>query len=118
MIYLRITGGNPMALFDDVLEGGNVVTGLAIGTAALIAWPLVSPILRPLAKTAVKGGILGYREAARLCDSTVRGSGDLAREAIVELGGDATKKAAEEVGTNLAKEVVEEVAVDLAKEAV
>ena len=33
-----------MALLDDVLKGGNLMTGLAIGVGALIAWPLVSPI--------------------------------------------------------------------------
>ena len=42
-----------MALVDDVLEGGNVVTGLAIGAAALIVWPLIRPLVRPLAKTAI-----------------------------------------------------------------
>jgi hypothetical protein len=100
------TGGKPMALFDHVLESGNVVTGLAIGTVALIGWPLVSLFLRPLAKAAVKGSIVGYREATRLYDSTVRGVGDLAREAIEELGSDLAKEAVVEVGTDLAKEAV------------
>ena len=35
-----------MALFEDILNGGNLVTGLAIGAGALIAWPLVSPLVR------------------------------------------------------------------------
>ena len=59
-----------MALVDDLLEGGNVVTGLAIGAAALIVWPLIGPLVRPLAKTAIKGGISAYREATRLYDGT------------------------------------------------
>ena len=106
-----------MALLDDVLKGGNVVTGLGIGAVALIAWPLASPILRPLAKAAVKAGILGYREATKLYDGTMRGIGDLAREAIEELGGgDLAKETAEEAGTALAKEAVEEVGADLVKE--
>ena len=32
-----------MALIDDVLGGGNVVAGLAIGAAGLVAWPLMRP---------------------------------------------------------------------------
>ena len=40
-----------MALFDDIVSGGNLVTGLAIGAGALIIWPLVRPIARPIAKT-------------------------------------------------------------------
>ena len=47
-----------MALFDDILSGGNWVTGLAIGVGAVIILPLAAPIIRPLAKTAIKGGIL------------------------------------------------------------
>src|SRR5437764_15003303 len=51
-----------MALFEDipvvgeVLSGGSWVTGLAIGVGAVVVLPLVAPILRPLAKTAIKGG--------------------------------------------------------------
>jgi len=52
-------GRDQMALFDDILSGGNWVTGLAIGVGAVIILPLAAPILRPLAKTAIKGGILG-----------------------------------------------------------
>ena len=91
-----------MALVDDVLDGGNVITGLAIGAAALIVWPLV----RPLAKTAIKGGIVAYREATRLYDDTVREIGDLAKEAIEEVGPDLAKEAAVEIGAELAKEAL------------
>jgi len=58
-----------MALFDDIpvieniLGGGNWMIGLAIGVGALVVLPLAAPILRPLAKTAIKGGILAYRGA-------------------------------------------------------
>jgi hypothetical protein len=44
-----------MALVDDLLKGGIVTTGLVIGAATLIAWPLIGPLLRPVAKTAIKG---------------------------------------------------------------
>ena len=45
--------------------------------------PLVAPILRPLAKTTIKGGILAYQSAAGL----VEGIGDLVAEAAAESGG-------------------------------
>jgi hypothetical protein len=69
-----------MALFDDILSGGNWVTGVAIGVGAVVILPLAAPILRPLAKTAIKGGILAYRGAAGL----VEGIGDLVAEAVAE----------------------------------
>ena len=45
-----------MALFDDILSGGNLVTGVALGVGAAIILPLAGPILRPLAKNVIKGG--------------------------------------------------------------
>jgi hypothetical protein len=54
-----------MALIEDVFKG-NVVTGVAIGVAALLLGPTLIPtvgrVLRPAAKTVIKGGIVAYRE--------------------------------------------------------
>lgn len=69
-----------MALFDDILSGGSWATGLAIGVGAVIILPLAVPILRPLAKTAIKGGFLAYQGAAEL----IEGIGDLVAEAVAE----------------------------------
>lgn len=80
-----------MALSDDILSGGNWVTGLAIGVGALVVLPLAAPILRPLAKTAIKGGILAYRGAAGMLE----GLGDLVAEAAAEGGGEAAEEALE-----------------------
>jgi hypothetical protein len=80
-----------MALFDDILSGRNWVTGLAIGVGAVIILPLAAPILRPLAKTAIKGGILAYRGAAGLVD----GIGDLVAEAVTEGAGEVVEEALE-----------------------
>ena len=44
-----------MALFDDILTGGNLMTGVALGVGAAIILPLGGPILRPLAKNVIKG---------------------------------------------------------------
>jgi hypothetical protein len=95
-----------MALVDDLLKGGNVTTGLVIGAATLIAWPLIGPLLRPVAKTAIKGSILVYREAAKLYESTASEIGGLANEAMRELGPELTKEAVIEVGADLADEAL------------
>jgi len=87
-----------MALFDDLFSGGNWVTGLAIGLGAVIVLPPAAPVLRPLAKTAIKGGILAYRGAAGLLE----GIGDLVAEAAAEgeeeLATEALEEAAEAAG--------------------
>jgi hypothetical protein len=75
-----------MALLDDVLKGGNLMTGLAIGVGALIDWPLISPIARPLAKSVIKGGLTAYRHAEELFAGAIEGIGDVVAEAQQELG--------------------------------
>jgi hypothetical protein len=37
-----------MALVEDVLKGGDLVTGIAVGAAAVIVWPLIRSLVRPL----------------------------------------------------------------------
>jgi hypothetical protein len=75
-------------VFEDILSGGNWVTGLAIGIGAFAVLPLAAPVLRPLAKTAIKGGILAYRGAAGLV-------GDLVAEVAAEGGGEIAAEAVE-----------------------
>jgi hypothetical protein len=75
-----------MALLDDILNGGNLVTGVVVGASALIAWPLISPLVRPIAKSLIKGGLLAYREAAQLYTGALEGIGEMAREAQQEIG--------------------------------
>ena len=80
-----------MALLDDIVIGdivigGNLVTGLAIGVGALIAWPLISPIARPLAKSVIKGGVIAYRQTEQLFAGAVEGIGDMLAEAQQEIG--------------------------------
>jgi len=81
-----------MALFDDILSG-NWVTGLAIGVGAVVILPLAAPILRPLAKTAIKGGILAYQGATGVFE----GIGDLVAEAVAEGGEEVAEEALEAV---------------------
>ena len=80
-----------MALLNDIVIGdfvigGNVVTGLAIGVGALIAWPLLSPIARPLAKSVIKGGLIAYRQVEQLYAGAVEGIGDVVAETQQEIG--------------------------------
>ena len=94
-----------MALVDDLLKG-NVVTGLIIGATAVVAWPVIGALTRPVAKAAIKGGILAYHEATKLYEGTARGISDLAKEAMDELGPDLAKEVVTEVGTDLAEDAL------------
>jgi hypothetical protein len=76
-----------MAFFDDILSGGNWLTGLALGVGTVVVLPLAAPILRPLAKSAIKGGIPGLPGRGWI----VRGVGDLVAEAVADSGGVATQ---------------------------
>jgi hypothetical protein len=49
-----------MALFEDALKGGNIVTGLAVGVGAAVFAPAVIPLLRPVAKSVLKAGVMAY----------------------------------------------------------
>ena len=75
-----------MALFDDILSGGNLVTGVVLGVGAAVILPLAGPILRPLAKNVIKGGILAYQGAAGLIEDI----SDLVAEAAAETGREIT----------------------------
>jgi len=77
-----------MALLEDVFKG-NPLTGLAIGLGALLLVPTVGPLLRPAAKTVIKGGILAYRGLAELGE----GASDLVVEARAELGSEINPEA-------------------------
>lgn len=69
-----------MALLEDMFKG-NAVTGVAVGAAALFLGPTILPtigrVLRPVAKTMIKGGIMLYRE-------TVAGIGELTTDLVEE----------------------------------
>jgi len=74
-----------MALFEDLVSaeilGVNVVTGLAIGAAALVLMPVAAPLLRPVAKAVIKGGIYAYDSAAELYHQAASGMNELVTEA-------------------------------------
>ena len=69
-----------MALIEDMFKG-NVVTGLAVGVAVLVLGPTLFPtigrVLRPAAKSVIKGGMVLYRE-------TIAGIGELTTDLVHE----------------------------------
>lgn len=75
-----------MTLLDDVVNGGNIVTGLAVGLGVLVVLPLVGPVLRPAAKAVIKGGMIAYDQASRLVAGAVEQVGDVVAEARQEIG--------------------------------
>jgi hypothetical protein len=60
-------------------EIGFGLTGLALGGGTVVVLPLAAPILRPLAKTAIKGGILAYQGAVILSPKLSRIAEELPR---------------------------------------
>lgn len=71
-----------MALFEDVLKGswGAALVGVGVALVAPTVLPAVGAALRPLAKTAIKGGVLLY---------------DTVKESIAEAGEQVTDMVAE-----------------------
>ena len=64
---------------------------MTIGAAALFVMPL-APVLRPIAKAAIKGGIYAYNGAVELYEQAASGVSELDAEAQREAG--ATARAA------------------------
>jgi hypothetical protein len=68
-----------MALLEDIFEG-NLGAGLAIAGAVVLAptvLPAVGRLVRPIAKTAIKTGMMIYRE-------TLSGVGDVTSDLVAE----------------------------------
>lgn len=80
-----------MALLDDLMDGlgGSIATGLAIGVGATILSPVVIPIaanvVKPLAKAAIKSGILIYEKGREMVAEAGEVVEDIIAEAKAEL---------------------------------
>jgi hypothetical protein len=75
-----------MAIIEDALKGGNIVTGLAIGVGAVVLAPLAVPLLRPLTKTVLKAGLVAYDQARVTVAEMNEQASDLIAEARSEMG--------------------------------
>jgi hypothetical protein len=85
-----------VALIDDMFKG-NLAAGLAIGVGAIILGPTairtIGSILRPAAKTLIKGGMVFYRETLSELGEMAT---DLVAEARAELDQEAGADAAQQ----------------------
>jgi hypothetical protein len=80
-------GGRIMSLLNGFK--GNIVTGLAIGIGATVLAPAIIPVFasiaKPLAKAAVKGGIMLYDKGREAYAETREVVEDLVAEARSEM---------------------------------
>ncbi len=76
-----------MALFGDTIKG-TVFSGLAIGIGAAVIVPAVLPVLvrvgKPLAKAAMKSGLILYNTGREMASELEEIAGDLWAEAKAE----------------------------------
>ncbi|MBZ0158469.1 MAG: DUF5132 domain-containing protein [Alphaproteobacteria bacterium] len=73
-----------MALFDNGLKG-NIFTGLAIGLGAAVFAPAVLPVIagiaKPVAKAAIKGGLLLFEKGKE----TLAEAGEVFEDLVAEV---------------------------------
>lgn len=74
-----------MAILEDALKGGNIVTGLAIGVGAIVLAPLAAPLLRPITKTVLKAGLVAYDQGRVAFAEMNERASDLVAEARSEM---------------------------------
>jgi hypothetical protein len=83
-----------MALFDNGFKmGGSLVVGAGVILLAPIVVPVVASLMKPIAKAAIKGGLLAYGKVKETVAETMETVEDLAVEAKAELA-DSTQKTA------------------------
>ena len=75
-----------MAIFEEVFElGGGAVAAVAIGVGALVLAPVLLPAFRPIAKAAIKAGVVAYDQARTAAAEMGESIEDLVAEARSEL---------------------------------
>ena len=74
-----------MAILEEAFKGGNVVTGLAFGVGALVLAPLAVPLLRPVAKTVLKAGLVAYDQTRVAMAEMNERASDFVAEARAEM---------------------------------
>ena len=74
-----------MAIFEGLIKGGNIVTGLAIGVGFAVLAPVVKPFVRPLAKSAIKAGVAAYEQGRVALAELSEQAGDMVAEARSEI---------------------------------
>ena len=80
-----------MAIFENGLKG-NIITGLAIGIGAAVLSPAVisavAGVAKPLAKAAIKGGIMVYEKGREV----VAEAGEVVEDIVAEVKAEMTEE--------------------------
>lgn len=74
-----------MAIFEDALKGGNIVTGLAIGVGMVLLAPMLKPLVRPVAKSVLKAGVAMYDQGRTALAELNEQAGDIVAEVRAEI---------------------------------
>jgi hypothetical protein len=64
---------------DDLFKG-NIVTALAVGVGAIIFVPVIARVAKPVAKLAIKGGLVAYNKGREAFHDAGEVVGDLVAE--------------------------------------
>ncbi|MGC2422860.1 MAG: DUF5132 domain-containing protein [Nitrospirota bacterium] len=64
---------------DDLFKG-NIVTALAIGAGTIIFAPIIARVAKPVAKMAIKGGLVAYNKGREAYHDVGEVFGDLVAE--------------------------------------
>ncbi len=88
-----------MALFENGLKG-NILTGLAIGIGAALFAPQVIPaiagVVKPIAKAAIKGGLILYEKSRE----TFAEAGEMMEDIVAEVKAEMAESHTETTGIN------------------
>jgi hypothetical protein len=88
-----------MGLFDNGLKG-NLVTGLAIGIGAAVIAPQLIPalagVIKPIAKAAIKGGLVLYEKGKE----AVAEAGEMVEDIVAEVKAEMEEPHHETTGIN------------------
>ncbi|WP_414474709.1 DUF5132 domain-containing protein [Microvirga sp. M2] len=74
-----------MSLVEDIFKSGNVATGIAVGLGVAVVAPVLGTVLRPLAKTVIKAGLIAYDQGRTAMTELNERTGDIVGEARAEL---------------------------------
>ncbi len=79
-----------MAGIDDLFKG-NIVAAVAIGVGAVILAPVVARAAKPLAKAAIKGGIIVFEKGKETFSEVGEVVEDLVAEVKAEMAEESAK---------------------------